>query len=357
VQATHGSRAAANGAGRWQGRARQLLASALFALVGLIFLSAELAFQVSVPSLAWLVLLVIALLPGLVEEQKVEHQPQSASPDIPEPLIRENPQRRQANQAIEIAEPLAVRAGPRPGGSAFMLSSVSHEIRTPINAIVGFSELLRDAEKNAAGQKTREGYANLVLENAHHLQTVVNDVLEANRLESGSIALSEQDCDFCEIIEVVIRAHSAEAEIRGITIIAHVASGVTVHGDSGRLKKAVACLVSNAIKFSPSDGIVNVKMLRGLQGELVLSISDAGAGFKPQDLERAFQPFGHMEAGSDRKHGGMGLGLYISRQIARLHGGELQVASSEGMGTEARFSIPSSRLRFSVETGATRQVA
>lgn len=345
VQATGGNRAAKFLVKKRHGWERQVLVTALFAMVGLVFLSAEFAFQRPVPSLAWLALLFVALLAGLETARVNSRQSDEAPSTIRSAAKPETP------------EPPAVKASAQPTGPAVVLSAVSHEIRTPINAIVGFSELLRDAERNASGQKIREEYANLVLNNARQLQNVVNDVLEANRLENSGFALNEQDCDIGEIVEVAARDCSGEAEARGITLIAHVATGIAVHGDTNRLKKAVACLISNAIKFSPSDGMVNINMLRSSTSDLVITITDAGAGLKPQDLERAFQPFSQIDEGTARQHGGLGLGLYISRQIARLHGGDLQIRSQTGVGTEARLSIPSVRVKLASAVVAARRVA
>lgn len=349
MQATGGNRAAKDQVEKRHGWERQVLAAALFAMVGVVFLSAEFAFQEPVPSVAWLALLIAALLAGLeTAGGKSRHAGEVpppiiplAEPEPPEPLTVKNP-----------AQPTGPATGP-----AVVLSTVAHEIRTPINAIVGFSELLRDSERNATSHRIREDYANLVLDNARQLQHVVNDMLEANRLENSKCVLTEQDCDMGEIVEVAARECGGEAELRGITLIAHVATGVAVHGDTNRLKKAVACLVSNAIKFSPSDGMVNINMLRGTSGELVITITDAGAGLEPQDLERAFQPFSQIDEGTARHYGGLGLGLYISRQIARLHGGDLQISSQTGVGTEARLSIPAARVRLARPVTVSRRVA
>jgi signal transduction histidine kinase len=332
------------------GRKRERLPMMLLGLGGGLLFAAELAFQRAVPSVIWFALFTVAWVAWLASSGIV---PRTRTET---PAIEPGNTHSHRTQGPE-PMPQAVRTSAPLGGLAVVLSAVSHEIRTPINAIVGFAELLRDGDKNAAGTRQREDYAQLVLANARQLQQVVNDILDANRLEAGELVLSEQDCDFGEIVEVVARQCSTEAQEQGISIIAHVAHGLLLHADSNRLKKAVYCLLQNAIKFSPTDGMVNINMLRGPKGELVLSITDAGAGLKADDIEHAFQPFRQLDEGPARHHNGLGLGLYISRQIARLHGGELLLIPQVGVGTEARFILPASRVKLASPHGNLQRVA
>ncbi len=309
----------------------------LFGLAGLACLGLEFALGKQMPSAVWFCVLALALLAwptmtspyettGLEDKVAVAQRPEVQA------MISTS------------AEPPALEA---PSGAAVVLSIVSHEIRTPINAIVGFSELLRNAERQGAGAKTREGYAAQVLASAAQLRQVVDDVLDANRLASNGVVLLQQECHMAELVEAAIHSHAAAADERGVSIVANLADAIVVQGDSHRLRRAVGCLIANAIAFSPSDGFVNVSMMRGRQGQLVLAVTDAGAGLRQQDVERAFQPFSQIDEGLSRQHGGLGLGLFISRQIARLHGGDLLLLPQAGVGTEARLVLPAERVMWS----------
>ena len=173
-----------------------------------------------------------------------------------------------------------------------------------------------------------------------------HEVLDANRLESGVLQLAEQDCDLAEIIEIVTRARHDAAGERGVTIIARVAEGLLCRGDSNRLRQALSCVVDNAIKFSPTDGIININMLRGPKGQLVMSVTDAGKGISAEDMGRLFNPFRQLDEGAARHHGGLGLGLFIARGILRLHGGDVTLTSSPEKGTEVWLVLPAGRINW-----------
>jgi signal transduction histidine kinase len=322
-----GAREAAPGVRHW----RHAFAATLLLLTGLLFLATSWFNSVALPGWLWFVLVLIAAAAlaarpeGAVsapqDENQFSHQPAAAQTEsgTPSPQI--------------------------------ILAATTHELRTPLNAIVGFSELLRDSERTGASKKQREDFACAILENAHHLQQRLNDVLDANRLTSGAMKISSQPFDFAEIIEVVSRERHAAAEARGVTVLARIADGISCSGDGFRLRQALAAIVDNAIAFSPSDGIININMLRGSGGQLVVSVTDAGPGISPANVERAFEPFRQVDEGAARHHAGIGLGLFIARGIMRLHGGDVTLTSSPESGTDVRLVLPASR----VDWAAARQ--
>ncbi len=224
------------------------------------------------------------------------------------------------------------------------LAAMSHELRTPINAIVGFCEILGSPQSEMLSVEIRKGYLHTIIENSHHLQSMINDILDVSRLERGSFQLVEQNNDAAEIIEAVLKMSRELAERSEISIVAHLIDDVSVRGDLVRLKQVVQNLLKNAIKFSPVGSIVNIDMICGGQQEFVLTIRDAGIGISAEDALRAFDSFVQVEEGASRRFAGMGLGLSIAQRIARLHGGDVTLNGNIGIGTEARLTLPAVRM-------------
>jgi PAS domain S-box-containing protein len=226
------------------------------------------------------------------------------------------------------------------------LAVISHELRTPINAIVGFSEIMNSDQGENLPLSSRREYLSTIQESARHLQGLINDVLDATRIERGSMQFDDQQIDAAELVETVVRICRDQASRNKITLIAHVVDDVLITGDLTRLKQVILNLVTNAIKFSPADGVVNIDMTRDERQQLIISIRDAGIGIDAEDVERVFEPFAQAEEGANRKYGGIGLGLAIARKIARLHGGDVTLNGEIGIGTDARFIVPKARVRW-----------
>ncbi len=237
------------------------------------------------------------------------------------------------------------------------LSIIGHEIRTPINSIVGFSELLSSDQAAFLPEASKKEYLRTVLESANHLQGLISDILDATRMEKGGFKLNEQEIDPAEILEFVVKQKTMAAEKANVSIVANLLDDINIVGDMGRLKQVVSNLVGNAIKFSPHGGIINIDFSKGAGGEFVLSIRDAGSGFPQDDTERVFEAFVQAEDGNDRKFGGMGLGLPIARKIARQHGGDVTLRNISGGGADARLVIPPSRVRWPKPIHAKKDVA
>lgn len=227
------------------------------------------------------------------------------------------------------------------------LAIISHELRTPINAIVGFSEVLNDSHSNAISPSNRKDYLDTILENAKQLQGLINDILDATRFERGMLHMTDQDIDAAELIEASIKICRNQATKSDISILARVQEDVNLTGDLTRLKQALVNLLTNAIKFSPVKTIINIDMKRGRDDQLIIAIRDAGIGMSAEDAERVFEPFVQLDEGSTRRFSGVGLGLSIARRITRLHGGDITLkGAAEGFGTEASLTIPAARLRW-----------
>jgi PAS domain S-box-containing protein len=226
------------------------------------------------------------------------------------------------------------------------LAVMSHELRTPLNSIVGFSEILSKRNEEALDSDTRLDYARTILESSRHLQVIINDILDATRIENGSIALVEQGIDPAELVEIVVKMCRDQAENADVTLVAKLVDGIEIRADITRTRQVILNLLTNAIKFSPPGGIVNLDLLRTRENRFALVIRDGGIGIRAEDLNRIFEPFVQAEDGMSRRYGGIGLGLSIARKIARLHGGDVTLESQYGTGTTARFELPASRVTW-----------
>jgi PAS domain S-box-containing protein len=248
-----------------------------------------------------------------------------------------------SEEQIRAAKESAERAS---AAKSQFLAVISHELRTPINAIVGFSEVLNAAHSENLPAASRKDYLNTVLESAKHLQGLINDILDATRIERGAFHLSEQENDAAELVEVAIKICRDQAATANISIVAHVAEDVNLMGDMTRLKQVILNLLTNAIKFSPAGGVVNIDMQCGAERQLIISIRDAGIGISAEDALLVFEPFVQADGSITRQYGGMGLGLSIARRIARMHGGDVTLEGERGVGTDARLILPSARVRW-----------
>jgi PAS domain S-box-containing protein len=248
-----------------------------------------------------------------------------------------------SEMSVQLAREAAERAS---AAKTQFLAIMSHEIRTPINAIVGFAELLVSPQSDTLPNKSRVDYLRTILDSAGHLQSLINDLLDATRIEKGTIVLVDQDNDAAELVETAAKLCREQAEKAGVSIVGRVTDYIFVRGDLTRLRQIILNLLTNAIKFSPPGGTVYIDIDRGQSDELILSVRDSGIGIKAEDAERIFEPFVQADEGATRRFGGVGLGLSIARKVARLHGGDISLLSTPGAGTTARVVLPPSRIRW-----------
>jgi signal transduction histidine kinase/ActR/RegA family two-component response regulator len=218
------------------------------------------------------------------------------------------------------------------------LAVLSHELRTPLNAIVGYSRLLRGGiltdEKAARALETLE-------RNATWLTQIVEDVLDVSRIVSGKIRLDVQAVELPVIVDNAVATIQPAADAKGVRVQTLIDPRVgPVSGDPGRLQQVVWNLVSNAVKFTPKQGRVQVRLER-VNSHVEIVVSDTGVGIRPDFLPYVFERFRQGEAGTTRKTGGLGLGLAIVRHIVEMHGGTVDASSpGEGQGATFRVRLP-----------------
>ena len=215
------------------------------------------------------------------------------------------------------------------------LATLSHELRTPLNAILGYARMLRTGVIDA-GRQARA--FEIVERNAVSLTQLVEDVLDVSRVMSGKVRLNVEMVDLSRIIEDSIGTVRPAAEAKGVRIdtVLDVQAG-PVAGDADRLQQVVWNLLSNAVRFTPRDGEVQVRLERS-GSDVKIIVSDTGAGIEPTFLAHVFERFRQADSRPSREYGGLGLGLAITRDLVELHGGSIH-AASEGPGRGATFTV------------------
>ena len=215
------------------------------------------------------------------------------------------------------------------------LATLSHELRTPLNAILGWAVLLRNDSGDEAA--VREA-ADVIERNARVQTQLIEDVLDVSRIVSGKLRLEMKGCDLSKIIEDAVASVQSAADAKQVKIEVLVITGAHASFcDAGRIQQVIWNLLSNAIKFSPNVGDIDVLVERA-NSMTRISITDQGEGIAPDFLPHVFERFRQSDGSSTRKHGGLGLGLSIVKNVVELHGGTVSV-QSEGLGKGATFIV------------------
>ncbi|HEY5389749.1 MAG TPA: ATP-binding protein [Solirubrobacteraceae bacterium] len=242
-----------------------------------------------------------------------------------------------ANAELAVARDEAVEASNMK--SAF-LANISHELRTPMNGVLGMNELLLDTDLD----DSQAAYAQQIARSGEQMMSIVNDVLDIARMESGQLALEERDFELYAAIASACAPARDGAAAKGLAIEVRIADDVPrrVHGDGARLSQIVANLADNAVKFTTHGSVdVGIAATEAEEGavRLRVEVADTGIGVDPEALERIFELFTQADNSSTRTYGGTGLGLAIARELVALMGGEIGVESDPGSGSTFWFEV------------------
>lgn len=215
------------------------------------------------------------------------------------------------------------------------LANMSHEIRTPLNGILGMSQVLLE---NEPPQEVRRGLRT-ILDSAHSLRTILNDILDVSKIEAQKLDLEIIPFEIRSCIESVVALFEQNCRAKKLELVSHISERTPgwVSGDPTRIRQIVSNLLNNAIKFT-ATGSVSVEVDSKIHGdarlELMITISDSGIGIPHEKLPNLFHRFSQVDASNTRTYGGTGLGLFLSRELARRMNGDIDVESTVGVGSK-----------------------
>ena len=253
-------------------------------------------------------------------------------------LLRE---REAAYEALRRAKEEAEAASR--GKSAF-LATMSHELRTPLNAIIGFSEMMLREVVGPLGNAQYSAYVADIHESGTHLLQIINDILDLSKAEAGKLELHEEVFDLRDTIRSVRQLISARLRDGGLSDAVDVPDDLPLlRADDRKTKQVLLNLVSNAVKFTPQGGHIDIIGRFDPVAGLTLSVRDSGIGIARDDLQRVLEPFEQVDSTFSRAHEGTGLGLPLVKAIMELHDGSLELHSEVGSGTEVSVRFPPER--------------
>ena len=235
---------------------------------------------------------------------------------------------------------------------AELVATVSHELRTPLAAILGYAELLLSRERDA---ETRTRYARTIHQEARRLSALIDDFLSLRTLEEGTLRLRAEPFALDELLEEQAELFSGQSAAHRIEL-ALPAEPVVAVADRARVAQVLANLISNAIKYSPDGGVVELGAAR-CDGSVRVSVSDAGVGIPAGEQERVFERFFRAETRAARDVSGTGLGLALARGIVEAHGGDIAFESVEGRGSRFWFTVPAAPVASATDGAEAEKTA
>ena len=221
------------------------------------------------------------------------------------------------------------------------IANMSHELRTPLNTVIGFSKLLTQHHLRRLPDKEIVEYATLIHDAAGQLLSVINDILDISKIQSGKYTLDAREVNVGEILAGSISSFRMMATEAHVDLRFAIAPDLQpIRGDAEKLRQIFTNIISNALKFTSAEGTVDVSARRTNNGGVMIAIRDSGVGMTEKEIEIAMTPFGQVDGGRSRWREGAGLGLPIAKALVELHGGSVELRSNKGTGTEVVISLP-----------------
>jgi two-component system cell cycle sensor histidine kinase PleC len=252
---------------------------------------------------------------------------------------------RTAAAARNAADEAARQAERAELSKSVFLATVSHELRTPLNAILGFSEVMKNEVFGSHSSPSYREYSSDIHGSGQRLLALVNEILDLARLEEGQYALDEAEFTLGEVARSEIERFTAAAAVNGTSVVMRLDDDLPpVRADRRALGQMTRHLLSNAVKFSPARGRIEVRCGWTARGGQYLSISDEGPGIPDNEIQAVLSSFGRGAKAHVSATPGVGIGLSIVRGLAELHGGRLVLGRAQRQGLEAAFTLPVSRV-------------
>jgi len=220
---------------------------------------------------------------------------------------------------------------------SMFIASMSHELRTPINSIIGFTGIILQGLVGELNEEQRKQLT-MVKNSAKHLLALINDVIDVSKIEAGKIKLAIEEFDLSALVLEVKDSFEVATEEKGLKMSLKKPEKLTIKSDERRTKQVIMNLVSNAVKFT-DEGKIEIKLTKK-DRMAEMSVKDTGVGIKKEDLDRLFKAFSQVPSEGRPKQEGTGLGLYLSKKIVKLLGGEIWAESEVGKGSVFTFSLP-----------------
>jgi signal transduction histidine kinase len=221
------------------------------------------------------------------------------------------------------------------------LATMSHELRTPLNAIIGFSQMINIEAMGPVGNPVYVEYGSDIEKSGLHLLQIINDILNIAKIEAGKLDLDADDISYADLTE------EAAAMLRKAMTDKHISFSnelpdeeLIIQGDHQLLRQVLINLISNAVKYTPEEGAISITVDASDNGSVEFAVSDNGIGIAEQDIARVMKPFEQVETSLARLHGGVGLGLPLTKKMVEAHGGTLTLTSTVGVGTAATVRLP-----------------
>ena len=254
---------------------------------------------------------------------------------------------------IEELEAARDKANAASDAKSNFLGVISHELRTPMNGVLGAAQLLNATRL----EPTQREYLSIIRNSGDNLLSLLNDILDMTKIEAGKMTFETVDVTVADLHKRVVGPFQAQAEAKGLTFTVRQEGEIpaVVRGDPLRVCQVIHNLLSNAVKFTDAGEIIyTVRGERMGDGRARFDfvVRDSGAGISPEDIERLFQPFTQVDASSTRRFGGTGLGLTISRRMANIMGGDITVESAPGEGSTFTFSAEAEVVEWAREEEA-----
>ena len=248
-------------------------------------------------------------------------------------------------QAKAISDEARRRAEEANVAKSRFLATMSHELRTPLNAILGFSEVMMAEIMGPLNNNTYKDYAGNIHDSGKHLLHLINEILDLSRIEAGRYELTEEPVQLIDIADDCLRLLKLRAENKGLELVEHLAENLPqVWADERALRQIVLNLLSNALKFTPRGGRIELIIAMTDDGGQMLSVRDNGPGIPADELPKVMLAFGQGSLAHKTAEGGTGLGLPIVRNLVELHGGRFELRSELRKGTEAIVLFPRKRV-------------